>query len=130
MVDNTNIPIETALKIADKHLKQVGISDKMIVKIKPFTGHYRHALALYRSGSQFRHLPVFWINERFDDIVKRVEKEMEEEGLPYNLELSSMPSIPLDSDSYNMEDVILKHLVDSLLHEYGHVIAEFFFYRR
>lgn len=93
----TVLEAKAARDAALKILKEAGIEDGITVKVRPFTGEQEHWLALYRSLSQFRGRPVIWINENLDDV-------MEEFGVP--------------------EDRRFDILVDDILHEYAHVIAE------
>lgn len=112
-IDNTNIPIEAALKIADKHLQKFGIKDRMIVKLKPFdkisgvNRVHRDALAMYINSSQYTYgYPIFWINTNFADKVS-CYKDL------------------IRTKQSAIDTFVKKELVGTLLHEYGHVIAEF-----
>jgi len=67
------------------------------VKVKPFPKKNEKILALYRSMSQFKAKPIFWINEN-------LPKLMEE----------------YDVEPYRYNDVV----EDNMIHEYAHSIAE------
>lgn len=72
------------------------IEDEIIIKIKKLP---KKAIAMYRSNTQFRSKPIFWIAEDLPDKI--------EEGDP------------------SLREVIY----DSVIHEYGHVILEFVLYQ-
>lgn len=75
-----------------------GIRDSFVVKIHPFTGYRKEWVALYRSMSQFHSYIIFWINPKF--ILQAKGRGALEENIVSDL------------------------VIDSLLHEYAHVILE------
>jgi hypothetical protein len=87
--------LKQALSETSVLLLAFDIDDSVTVKIKNFKSDRKHALAVYRSGSQFRSVPIVWVNDSF---VAMCEEQCEDP---------------------------LKQLVLTLLHEYGHVIYEF-----
>lgn len=89
---------QEAMKLLNEH----GISDKIVVKYKEFTGYRTAWLACYRDKSQFSSLPIIWINENIDDLLIKWDVGL---GLEYEV------------------------ILDSIIHEYGHVIAEWCKYR-
>ena len=80
-------------------LQAHGIHEEITTTLKQFTGGRRCWLALYVRGSQFRGLPIFEVNTQTPGIV----------------DAAVLPQ------SVTVEDVF----IDSLLHEYGHVIEEY-----
>lgn len=93
----TILEAKEARDIAFKILKEAGIEDAVTVKVRPFTGDKEKWIALYRGLSQFRGRPIIWLNEELDDL-------MDEYDVP--------------------EDRRFDILVDDILHEYAHIIAE------
>jgi len=94
--------IELARKPFNLWLKAFGIEDSPIIKVKEFKGKQRHWLGLYRALSQFKDKPIFWINTNLFEI-------MDEACV----------------DSAKVDEIIL----DTLKHEYAHVILEWFKYK-
>jgi SOS response regulatory protein OraA/RecX len=82
-------------KVLNTWLKQKGIEDHFIIKVKEIKN--KNWLGLYRSLSQFTSRPIFWINSRLYEILK-------EKGIPEREDLNIMSQ--------------------TAAHEYGHVIAE------
>ena len=96
-----------AKKVVLEMLADRGIPDNIVVKVKTIKKHPEW-LALYRSRTQFRgHGPIFWVNENLPEIVERIESELDE---------THGRSAHLDP---------LTVTVDTLLHEYGHVVYEY-----
>lgn len=92
---NFKARVAKAKKRAVAALKAVGIKDPFTVRVKKVGGE---ALGLYRHHSQFMQRgPIFWINEDLPKIAKK------------------------SGVSERLDDILL----DTLLHEYGHVIYEF-----
>jgi hypothetical protein len=89
--------IATAKKRALVLLRDVGIKDSFTVKIHLTKGSGADALGWYRSMSQFRGGAIFWIS----------------------------PTLPQMASAQGVEDQIDLIVLDTLLHEYGHVIWEF-----
>ena len=87
---------------AMKLLNDHGISDKIVVKYNRFTGYRNAWVACYRDKSQFSSSPIIWINENIDDLLVKWDVGL---GLEYEV------------------------ILDSIIHEYGHVIAEWCKYR-
>lgn len=73
-----------------------GCAREFTVKVKPFPGNRQHDMAMYRSMTQFKGKPIFWINEQLPSMAKKRGVE------------SSMGEI----------------IDDTLYHEYGHLVAE------
>jgi hypothetical protein len=94
-----------AKKAALAELHRVGIADTFCVKLKrPKRNEW---VAMYRGGTQFTGRgrgPIFWISTTLDVALAEAYAE---DGNPE----------PNESD-------VLNQLTDSLLHEYGHVVAE------
>lgn len=87
--------LKDALEKTYAALAKFDIDDTFTVKVKRFPKKSAGALALYRSRSQFRKGPIFWVNEDFER----------------KCDLAFVDACP--------------ELVLTLLHEYGHVIYEF-----
>jgi hypothetical protein len=101
----------SAAVVCDRLLVGAGISDvSSCVKVKPFgaVGKNTDWLGLYRSMSQFRSRPIFWLNESLPDKVDDIVDEFN-------------PGVPVPVRRHES----FKAAVDTLLHEYGHVIAEY-----
>lgn len=79
-------------------IAQKGCVLPLSVKVKPFTKKQEGLLAQYRTGSQFKSKPAFWLNERFPDLIK-------DEDMP-------------DTDS--LSEVV----EDKLIREYARTISE------
>ena len=98
-------PLETVVRgckeLALKELKSRGITDKITVKIKDFKKKgYENWIALYRAHSQFTSRPIVWINK---GLYKFIDTEEKNTGGRIN--------------EYSV-------ITDNILHEYGHIIAE------
>jgi hypothetical protein len=98
-------PPKTLVRILAKAREQMaarlleyGIEELFILRVKPRLKGSRDGdwLACYRSFSQFGGKPIFWINAGFIKITRRITP----------------------GDAYD-------HLVETLFHEYGHVICEY-----
>lgn len=107
--------LSDAIKQFSEYLEEHEIYDKPLIKIKDFAkagvrgSENREALAVYRSKSQFTSgKPIFWVNSNFDQIIREVEDEVNAGGESHT----------------NLDAEVFKALVDTLLHEYGHVIYE------
>ena len=95
--------IETCVKHASDMLIEHGIRDPFTVKLKKLKN--KNWLALYRSNTQFSSEPIIWININLYDIFRKQENyERKKYG-----------------DSQLNEYIVI---TDNILHEYGHVIAE------
>lgn len=94
--------VMVARRTAIRWLHDEGIDDDFLVKIKRFPKEQSRWIAKYRARSQFKSKPIFWINE---DLIKF----MKEYGI----------------DEERTSEVIL----DSIIHEYAHVIGEWLFIR-
>lgn len=95
--------VASARSAALAELRALGITDSFVVKIKQ--PRHRDWVAMYRGGTQFTGRgrgPIFWVSECADDAVAEA------------LELDRAPTTA----------EVLSALTDSVLHEYGHVIAE------
>lgn len=79
-------------------LEKAGIHDDLDISLKQFSGDQRCWLAKYDRMTQFKRTPVFWVNTQTPGIIDAAV-------LPQDM---------------TVEDV----MVDSILHEYGHVIEE------
>ena len=79
-------------------LQAVGINEQFDASLKDFTGEQRCWLAMYIRESQFRGNPQFFVNT----------------ATPGIIDAAVLPQ------SVTVEDV----MIDSILHEYGHVIEE------
>jgi hypothetical protein len=94
--------LERAVQEASSEVAQLlqmhGIEDTFSVKIHPFKGYRKEWVALYRSLSQFRGNIIFWVNTGFTKICK--------------------------SCGALEENTVTNLVIDSLLHEYAHVIFE------
>ncbi len=90
-----NRALDTALGM----LVEYGIEEKIDASLKQFSGEQRCWLAMYMRESQFRGNPVFFVNRATPGIIDAAV-------LPQKI---------------TVEDV----MVDSLCHEYGHVIEEY-----
>ena len=89
---------ERAVSDAMKMIRGTGITTPIDVGLKKFTGEQRCWLALYERESQFDGVPKFWVNEQTPGI-------MDAAVLPQRV---------------TVEEV----MVDSVVHEFGHVIEE------
>lgn len=103
--DRKREPLETVVReckeLALKELKSRGITDKITVKIKDFKRKgYENWIALYRAHSQFTSRPIVWINK---ELYKFIDTEEKNTGSQIN--------------EYSV-------ITDNILHEYGHIIAE------
>ncbi len=76
---------------------RLGIEDAFMVRVKSFTKRTAY-LGLYRSGTQFTSMPVFWINEHLPSMIT-----------------------PEDTLAGISLAIAVRH---TIIHEYGHVIAE------
>ena len=85
-------PIKAAIEDADGRLQRFGIVDRITIKFR--TTLEPGWLGQYRSLSQFKSGPIFWVNSNITE------------------------------DNYPDHDVH-RIIVDTILHEYGHVIWEF-----
>lgn len=96
--------VKTAQTAALKELARIGVKDNIVVRLKRCRGNW---IAMYRSRTQFTGAgrgPIFWVSpETWNHLVK--EKAEVGETPPNHVDL-------------------LNVLTDSILHEYGHVIAE------
>lgn len=81
--------------LLDELKTKLGIVDDILVKIKDIKQD--NWLGLYRAFSQFKSKPIIWINK---DIIK-ISNEYE-----YEIDINDL-------------------ILDTLIHEYGHIIAEF-----
>jgi hypothetical protein len=79
-------------------LQMHGIEDSFVVKIHPFKGYRKDWIALYRASSQFHGNVIFWINPNFKKMCK--------------------------SCGALEENTVTDLVIDSILHEYAHVIFE------
>lgn len=86
-------------------LARHGITDSLVIKLKaPKQADW---VAMYRGGTQFTGRgrgPIFWLSSRTDETLAAVFEEDD-------------AGVPNDTD-------VRRALVGSILHEYGHVIAE------
>lgn len=82
---------------AEQLVGSKGCVEPFSVKVKPFPPGRENDIAMYRHVSQFTSKPTFWVNEA-------IPGKVAERGI----DPSMIPEI----------------VEDSLLHEYGHVIAE------
>jgi hypothetical protein len=89
---------DRAVSDAMKMIRGTGITTKVDVGLKTFTGEQQCWLALYERESQFRGVPQFWINEATPGI-------MDAAVLPQKV---------------TVEEV----MIDSIVHEFGHIIEE------
>lgn len=89
--------VKEAKREAMSRLRRYGIDDRFTVKVRSNPSFNEHTLACYRGMSQFRSGPIFWINPQFLQIVERESLSSQAQGI----------------------------LVDTLLHEYGHVMYEY-----
>lgn len=96
--DPLNNVIAASKNIAMKRLHDKNIDDRLIVKVKDIKQY--DWLALYRSLSQFTSRPIFWINKDLPNRLKEMDREL-----------------GTCSNEYAV-------VTDNILHEYGHVIAE------
>jgi hypothetical protein len=100
-----NLPelVKTAAVEARQLLLQFGIDDHFTVKLKCLP-HRRlrdgtlasECLGIYRSRTAFRSRPIFWIN----------------------------PELPKIAADEGVSDKLYQIILDTILHEYGHVICE------
>lgn len=89
--------VNTAKKLALDALSSIGIKDNITVKVKEFKRDNVNSVGLYRSFTQFGRCPIFWINSQFHSFFD------------------------------NKRAAIVKiELHRTIIHEYGHVIAEWF----
>ena len=98
-------PLETVVRkckeLAFKELKSRGITDKITVKIKDFKKKgYENWIALYRAYSQFTSRPIIWINKELYKFIADKEKSTGSRINEYSV------------------------ITDNILHEYGHIMAE------
>lgn len=105
MAPFTNIKeqVATAKRIAMKELLRVGIDDNFVVKVKGTKSH--DWIAQYRGNTQFTGAgrgPIFWVSPNIEEAIRDMNRELGIEEKPD----------------------VLSALVDSMLHEYGHVVAE------
>jgi hypothetical protein len=100
---------EQARSIFEERLQEHGIDDKITYKVKSSADRRKDQsnwLALYRSQTQHRSRPTFWVNERFPEIVDRTNQELDQDfGAGTHLSHSEV-------------------MTDTLFHEYGHVVYE------
>ena len=84
-------------------LSQNGLDPAFTVKLRPTDN--KRWVAQYRSGSAFRGRPIFWINP----------------------EMGKTLFDKFGSGYYNQRDfdyAIIRNLMDTLVHEYGHAVAD------
>jgi hypothetical protein len=98
--EKTKSPLEQEVKTSIKTVlndlnKKFGIEDELSVKVRETSN--KKWVAQYRSFSQFKEKPIFWLN-------KNLSAMMEDLDIP--------------------EDKLHDVVYDSIVHEYGHVIAE------
>lgn len=94
--------------VAREFLDKMGLDESFTLRAKPVTAPTARPrsgkpdwISLYKAHSQFRQMPIFWINEDLPDLI-------EEAG-------ASVSPITV--------------IRDNILHEYGHVIYEWAKYR-
>ena len=102
--------VAKAKKTALEKLHALGVRDNIVIRIKPtsrgdWVGQYRARTQFTGQGRG----PIFWVSETLDESLARVR---EEEGEAPPTEIS-----------------VLNELIRTILHEYGHVIAEWAWFR-
>jgi len=97
-----------ALRIALIDLKNIGIEDDIVIKIKDFQKKKIDAVGIYRSFTQFRSKPTFWLDENFPTVSANISKEVWED----------------DCEDQRIESEYWRGLIDTCFHLYGRVIAE------
>lgn len=105
----TDEDLRTIKKRLQKRLAPYGIDDEITLRVKNLSTHrqknLRDAAALYRGFSQFRGSPIFWLNSNPKPYEEVIQEDLDAVG-----------------HVVNTPDILI---LDSLHHEYGHVIAEY-----
>lgn len=83
-------------------LRQNGLPDDFMVKDRD-NFPYEDWVALYRSGTIYRSRPIIWINSRMGEMLAERFEYLRQEALDYDIH---------------------RNLVDTLLHECGHAMAD------
>ena len=96
--------VDKAVEETKQLLRDNGLPDKFTVKIHPHPGK-KNWLALYKTGSTARSRPIFWVNPQFGHHVDNAFGEYH-------------------SGKTDFEKDLHGNLVDTLLHEYAHSMAD------